>query len=980
MARPVGNSSSTTAPRIHLGAMPPPLAPPALQARPPESAGLPSPALGMERLRFLSRQLEEDFPLADAEQALRLFDQLHQDRSVIEDCIRSNSQQGAYHQFQKNLTRFLRDVVESVQDGRLKLNTLVNIERVALGLASCTHGGTSAFGDDIRKYLSPLTQQISNALHGQFHGEACKAPGQYLNIHNWIAHAIKAGIVDVDASTRARSRNSLQTFLAWARKPELFPMDAHNLGKCAIQIELLCHPDHQLLDLQDAQTVSDLKALMDWMCSSTNAAILFKPAVDVVPLANVFTLLRRMLSLKPLVDGQANLPDALDRLITPLATLSIQTLHAGDARAPVRLSNFLRQLIQFKVDAGLSPEMAGRWAASLANLLNSCSAASFATLAATAQDLAHLLNLLRACHGWRARSQVQTVLDALPAPAQLHVLCGTLLQRLGPDALRVSSDGALARNLVDFLCWARENTMTPAGDLDPCLHALLENAASRGGAWSGDIRNDVLHHLQGLLQSGCQDSLLQPAVQALKRPPGDNSSSGGNTAPRDTSQAEPEDDFVPANKPVKAMPPTQQALAILAAFQDAPDDDSDLEEAGPPAPPTALHPTALHGPLASAIKPAALTIDQQLASVNDDYTLRAQTYTPSDRAVQREKRIAMTSLQLAVMEATRKPPTPSVKPAPAAPAQAIEDIKRALFLRLYEKLLDYLASDNVDKLTELLAMNDGPTVFAHRDANGRTVLQIALARDARKLVSMLFDRPDLREAVHAQALLADRAGNTPLMMAAWRGNLAAIDALLQVPGVAARILATRKNADLAVTMKRFIGHQAMLLQEANTGRVLALEPDPFVDASEGPEMDALHVAVRSGQAGSARALLEHPEVLRKIGRNPQYADALLMRMSMHVSVDMIQALMSVEALRAAANAHSGIALASIISAGQTDCVAELLKFIDAKAMLKRRLQTPVGHMTLFDVARRHGPVEKRQAMQEVLLAAWNRSSNASSTQ
>lgn len=168
----------------------------------------------------------------------------------------------------------------------------------------------------------------------------------------------------------------------------------------------------------------------------------------------------------------------------------------------------------------------------------------------------------------------------------------------------------------------------------------------------------------------------------------------------------------------------------------------------------------------------------------------------------------------------------SVFGAPAATAQA-QDADAVSFFRAAQL-------DDASRIKPLLARGLDPNV--HEPERGETGMIVALRHDAMEVFKLLLAHPKI--ALEAQAA----NGNTALMMAAFKNNITAVQALI------------KKGAQVNRPGWTAL-HYAAAAGATDIMRLL-LEHHAYIDAESPTKVTPLMLAAREGQEDAVKLLLE----------------------------------------------------------------------------------------------------------------------------
>jgi hypothetical protein len=863
-------------------------------------ASSPLPANCAESLRLLIGKISE-IRTVDADhvdQAFELLVLLHAHRHAIDAAIQSHSKHEVFGRFISKLNPFLRDFALAVAQGQVDLSLLENVETIGLALTACTSlNGKSAINATGRKALPTLVETLLLQVNGKLAAQASKHPDQALSIQNMLTRLLKSHQFQPTDVVRAACRDTLKLYASWSEQEDAHAID---LGKCAVQAEMLCNGEFNLLDLHDSEVMQWLQDLVQWLSSAPSCARLYQSPFDPVPLSNVCNFVCFLLENRLLKLNDANLPGMLDRLLSPASKQSAIELMHGDTRPMAALCHLIFRLIRLKIDNSMSKAIAQRCATSCATLLSLCRHGVFRTHPAFSHDLTKLLWLINGVHAWGQRSEHKSLKSCLPGDSDLASIAAILLERLSHRGILRPSDSGPAHSALEFLCWAKKEKLMTASQSDKALLDLLAAFTEQASCWNEECCQSMLMFLTQLDHAGLDQKAMRAARAALhhKKASSEQDMEEEFTPRRRVMQTvditlalAPEDeldqeisprrecatrgaipgdtriipsapsspDTWPAAAPVvvtrkvhqtkRRISPDSRTLAALAALSEPALDrktgretDSDEEGSRPNTTTTTTtattttttttrttrstettasgaqvrhkktsgksqpqaqsewldsDPQPSRTPLPSTASMDLLTIEAKVKIWTDkfgklgEYGRDGEQVIPGTTANKASKANTTSTTNITTTTAPTTSPGNSQTP-------AVEQLLRRLTTVQHSKLLEYLASDNAGKLAETLAQPNSPAVIQHRDADQRTVLQIAIAREAWQGVQLLLAREDVRSQAH----LADKRGNTPLIVAAWHGHIGTLQALLAIPAVAQGLLTQRKRMSWPDFVKR----------------------------------------------------------------------------------------------------------------------------------------------------------------------------------
>ena len=597
-----GQDGATRQPRLHAGGRP---GTPLLS----DDACLPdddTPAINALNDQLRSLRATNSLDLG---RALQFFDAVKTSEQTLKALLRDDPYSAVLRRLADGLYFILpRLRLLLCGDGSASLG-IDAIHTLCLGLSTCVAPALGAMFDNKRKQaLKPDLQMITDVLMER----ACKAGmptaiasiGIVLGILNWTSRALKAGCITVSKPVETVFGHALIVFeQSLAGKPGACELTAHQLGKCAVQINAIFK--FNLIRLDDSEEGQAgrrrLATCGELLCSTRMAARLGNGRIDAVACTNVCNLVKDMMEHR-LLSATANdqLSQGLAGLVELILRIPASQMLADDCRTLSNCANFLRVLGGH--GAGLTEQaLAPNWVAASHALLGMMDEDAFMACLPSSQAVANLVSFVKRCdrhlrqrppagHNTTATTPAGLITttmspltttagsaaDTVPATVGTGLECTQDLLRsaashliehallCGPDAFTAPETLSGLLSGLDYI--VRRNLAPATPELKIFTAVLMENMAWCSSTWKDKSRMVALPALRGLLTAKLVTlEQAQPGLAALLGPC--NNASGYSikdlaAAIRDNGLVEDEVPALPsvAAVPLARMSPSRKAL------------------------------------------------------------------------------------------------------------------------------------------------------------------------------------------------------------------------------------------------------------------------------------------------------------------------------------------------------------------------------------------------------------------------------------
>lgn len=232
------------------------------------------------------------------------------------------------------------------QDVPLRLADLGldELHAICLGLSTCcgrhaSHPFPATWRNNPASPFNGLLAALCERLHALQFPDGASDYGTVLNVQNLFSRALKAQLLSPSEPVRKHCAAFLRLAGIWANQRKADVLDAHQLGKFAMQIDALLR--FGLFSASDRKLVG---AIMEWLTSKA-AMTLLRQTENIVTLSNFCTLLKTLLKhgmLAPTEERNDPVFLALARLI---GSISPDRFLQPDTRALAACAVLLRSCI-----------------------------------------------------------------------------------------------------------------------------------------------------------------------------------------------------------------------------------------------------------------------------------------------------------------------------------------------------------------------------------------------------------------------------------------------------------------------------------------------------------------------------------------------------------------------------------------------------------------------------------------------------------
>lgn len=543
-------------------------------------------ATALQSLRYQLQQLRDpdSSRLADI---LNFCASLKASAAVIDAALLWSPDAPQLRQLTRALATFLRQFDQALvhQPDLVSSLDAEAIRSLCHGLSVCASPGAGIVFDPGQvDQAGAALQGITDALLTQLAElgmpDAARSNGVVLDILNWVSRGLKSELLVPNARIRESYRQALELFAGWlASDHSRGFLSAHQLAKCAVQIDLMVK--RQLVALEpDTHHGSANRTLL----AQCGMGLCCRPVLDrlvagdgsvgEVALINLCNAIKTLLERRVLRADDSALMAPLASLLGLIMRVPLPELCAGTGRTLSNCGNFVRALFELEVHA--RPEFASALPTldrTCKHLVTAINGPDFAPGHAGSQTLSNLISFIKRCD-----KQLQERADAAGGAlnrAELRLSAGILQRQLMQHGMAgfnsVEAIGGLLSGLSYLL---RSGLLAPSDMQQQWMSDLLGLTASlKAGRWSDQSRALILPALQTLMDLNMTTlEAAQPALAVLMTAPA--SASGGYTR-ADLAQA------------VKALGAIEEATVAL-----------------PPGPPLPLQPST---PLQASTSTAVLS-------------------------------------------------------------------------------------------------------------------------------------------------------------------------------------------------------------------------------------------------------------------------------------------------------------------------------------------------------------------------------------
>ena len=300
-----------------------------------------------------------------------------------------------------------------------------DIRSLCLGLSVCASPSAGVLFDaGQQRRVGPALQGITECLLTQLSArgmpESASDNGMVLDILNWVSRGLKSELLKVSEVIRQSYGQALELFASWLGSDHSRGfLSVHQLGKCAVQIDLMVKRGLVPLKADTTQGVADQSLLKK--CADNRAFLrrcamgLGSPAalarldvgapssssssaqrtVDAVSLINLCNTFRTLLDAHVLQGDDSELAAPLSRLLELMLHLTPQQLCAGTGRILSNCSNFVRTLFEMGLHG--QPGMAQALENASTQFIATINGPAYGQVRADGQVISNLMSFVKLC-------------------------------------------------------------------------------------------------------------------------------------------------------------------------------------------------------------------------------------------------------------------------------------------------------------------------------------------------------------------------------------------------------------------------------------------------------------------------------------------------------------------------------------------------------------------------------------------------------